>query len=202
MTRLVFLTVVVSLLVTATAFADSINTGLYDPLTDTWTYTITIDPARAALTEFMRISVDPATDRSMYDQVTVPAGWVETTNAALGAYNQPFVGGTLTTASYKYLEWMNASDQWGDFTFSFRDNPADSMNLKDNQGPLVYTLPEYEYSYSSMLLNHHPEPTVYVTGRAGYHNPVVPEPGTMALLTMGVGALGCVVRRKRATQAA
>ncbi len=186
MTRGILLLVLCTSFVLAASIisADTINSGTYS--SDTWTYNVTV----GSTTAYVRVYVDPNATRSMFTNVTAPSGWTETTSSALGSYTHPNLEGEGQDFTYKYFEWQrDLGTSNGTYTFSFSDNPNDSLDLVNHPGPLVFWPDSHQNAYSATTNDIGSGIITSVTGPDGYNNPITPEPATFVLVAMGLGIL-------------
>jgi len=168
------------------ALADVTIDPNYDLATDTWSYAVTMDAWDDS--GVFQVYLGPNMQYSYLTGIGNSAGWNNPTN--LGSGTSPW--STLT-----YLEWirpLNNPNTTINFYFS---DKVDSINLVNHPGPLVFTDPGNEYAFSTRSQGFYTFVWTDTSLGDGYevHNAITPEPGTVALFSLGL--LGVVARLRR-----
>jgi len=153
---------------------------------DTWNYHVTMTGSGDLGTFY--VYMDPNMQSSYLASIGNDAGWGAPTFGTKG---------TSPWSQLTYLKWTRpGGDTATDINFYFSD-AVDNMDLVNHPGPLLFTDPGNDDAYSNHWFN--PigggEGWTSFGGGDEVWNAITPEPGTIALL--GLGVLGLAARFRR-----
>ncbi len=186
--HLVMLAIIGCLLFATSAYAIVSVDPDYNAATDTWNYHVTMDAAFDLGTFY--VYMDPNMEYNYLGSIGNDAGWADPTFGT--RVSDPWSGLT-------YLKWVRpGGDTATDINFYFSDNNLDNMDLVNHPGPLLFNDPNNAYAYSNHWFNctgGGEGTTSYGNGDEVW-NAITPEPGTIALLSLGLLGLAARLRRR------